>query len=72
LRIALRRLVCYYKREYDLLSYKPEKKPVFYEFRLTKGAAMFRKALLVGLVLIASSSWAATRTVLVEHFGWPS
>lgn len=31
---------------------------------------MFKKVLLIALVLLAASSWGATRGVLVEHFGW--
>jgi hypothetical protein len=31
---------------------------------------MMKKALLIGATVLAASSWAATRTVLVEHFGW--
>jgi hypothetical protein len=33
---------------------------------------MMRKALLVAVVVLAASSWGATRTVLAEHFGWTS
>jgi hypothetical protein len=31
-----------------------------------------KKALLVAAVALAATSWAATRGVLVEHFGWTS
>ena len=31
-----------------------------------------KKILLVAMVALAASSWAATRGVLVEHFGWTS
>jgi len=31
-----------------------------------------KKIVLVAMVALAASSWAATRGVLVEHFGWTS
>jgi len=31
-----------------------------------------KKALIITMAVLAASSWAATRTVLVEHFGWTS
>jgi hypothetical protein len=33
---------------------------------------MLRKVVLVAMVALAASSWAASRGVLVEHFGWTS
>jgi hypothetical protein len=33
---------------------------------------MLKKVFLIALVLLAASSWAAKRGVLVEHFGWTS
>jgi hypothetical protein len=33
---------------------------------------MSKKVFLIALVALAASSWAATRGVLVEHFGWTS
>ncbi len=33
---------------------------------------MLKKVLVIALVLLAASSWAAKRGVLVEHFGWTS
>ena len=33
---------------------------------------MLHKVLLVAMVVLAASAWAASRGVLVEHFGWTS
>jgi hypothetical protein len=33
---------------------------------------MMKKVLLIAMAVLAASSWAATRTVLAEHFGWTS
>jgi hypothetical protein len=33
---------------------------------------MMKRVLLIAMVALAASSWAATRAVLVEHFGWTS
>ncbi len=33
---------------------------------------MAKKVFIIALVLLAASSWAAKRGVLVEHFGWTS
>jgi hypothetical protein len=33
---------------------------------------MWRKVLLVAMAVLAGSAWAASRGVLVEHFGWTS
>ena len=33
---------------------------------------MMKKVFLIAMVALAASSWAATRGVLVEHFGWTS
>ena len=31
-----------------------------------------KRVLIIAMVALAASSWAATRGVLVEHFGWTS
>jgi len=31
---------------------------------------MLKKVVITALVVLAASSWAASRGVLVEHFGW--
>ena len=33
---------------------------------------MNKKVLLIAMVALAAVSWGASRTVLVEHFGWTS